>query len=292
MSTNNTKRKKKELPIIRRNSKPRYWSSPFWNDNSVKDLIAEIIKPDDIDMSKIKVNDHLNPMLWDKKDQLKPEVRQALLKIAVEFIKYCKVENKKFNDVILVGSNASYNYTPQSDIDLHIITDFSNIDADAELIGEYFKAKKEMWALEHHITFDEHPIECYVQDLNEPNISSGVYSIMKDAWVRKPMRKFITVDEPAVQMKVADIVNKIDSVISDYEKGQDVTIKANSIKNKIKNMRKAGLYKEGEFSPENLAFKILRNTGYLDKLTKLKNDSFDREVSLDQPNKTSTDVKK
>lgn len=291
MSTKNTKSKKKQLPIVRRNSKPRYWSSPFWNDNSVKDLIAEIIKPDDIDMATIKVNDHLNRMLWDKKDQLNPDVRQSLLKIAAEFIKYCKVENRKFNDIILVGSNAAYNYTPQSDIDLHIVTDFTQIDADAELIGEYFKAKKEMWMLEHQITFDDHPIECYIQDLNEPNVSSGVYSIMKDAWIRKPLKKFITVDEAAVQMKVADVVNKIDSVIADYEKGQDVTLKVNAVKAKIKNMRQAGLYKEGEFSPENLAFKILRNTGYLDKLTKLKNDSFDREVSLDKTNNTTSDVK-
>ncbi len=291
MSTETKKHNKKQLPIIRRNSKPRYWSSSFWNDNNVKDMISEIINPDEIDMSKIKMNDHLNPVLWDKGNKLKPEVRNALLKITAEFIKYCKIENKKFSDILLVGSNASYNYTPQSDIDLHIVTDFTQIDADAELIGEYFKAKKEMWSLEHNITFDDHAVECYIQDKNEPNISSGVFSVMRNNWVRNPMKKFISVDEPAVQMKVADIINKIESIIVAFEKGEDVTIKATAVKEKIKNMRKAGLYKEGEFSPENLAFKILRNSGYLDKLTKLKNDSFDREVSSDEPTKKQADVK-
>lgn len=287
MPTKTKKANKRVMPIIRRNSKPRYWSSSFWNDNDIKDVLSEVIKPDEIDMSKIKVNDNLNPQLWEKDETLKPVIRQALLKIAVEFIKYCKVENKKFIDILFVGSNANYNYTPQSDIDLHIVTDFSQIDANAELIGEYFKAKKELWSLEHNITIDEHPVECYVQDSNEKNVSSGVYSIMKDKWIRKPMKKFLNVDEPSVQMKVADIINKIDSLISDFEKGEDVTFKTKAIKDKIKTMRQAGLYKEGEFSPENLAFKILRNSGYLDKLSKLKNNSFDKELSLDEPIKNT-----
>lgn len=290
MPTQKKKRDKKALPIFRRNSKPRYWSSPFWNDNDVKQCLSEIIKPDEIDMSTIKMNDHLNPLLWEKDGHLRKDVRQVLLKLAVEFIKYCKVENRKFADILLVGSNAAFNYTPQSDIDLHLLMDFSQIDADAELIGEFFKAKKELWSMEHHITVDEHQVECYVQDTNEPNVSSGVYSIMKNKWIRKPMKKFITVDEPAVQMKVADIVNKIDSIVDAFSKGENVELRANSVKEKIKTMRKAGLYKEGEFSPENLAFKILRNAGYLDKLTKLKNDSFDKEISSDEPNKKLDNV--
>src|SRR5258706_8656305 len=97
------------------------------------------------------------------------------------------------------------------------------------------------------------------------------------------MKKFISIDEPDVQMKVADIINKIDIIIKDFEKGEDVMIKAKAVKDRIKKMRQAGLYKEGEYSPENLAFKILRNSGYLDKLSDLKNDSFDRKLSLKEP---------
>lgn len=266
-----------------KSTNPRYWSSRFWEGKTVKNLISEVINPDEIDMSSVKMNDELNPQFWGKDELLKPEVRQALLKISVEFIKYCKIQDKKFSDLLFVGSNANYNYTPYSDIDLHILTDFKEIDADPEMIGEFFKVKKELWSLEHDITIDDHSVECFIQDSNEPNVSSGIYSVMKNEWIKKPMKKFITIDEPNVQMKVADIVNKIDIIEDDFNKGEDVTEKAKSVKDKIKKMRQTGLYKEGEFSTENLTFKILRNSGYLDKLSDLKNDSFDRKLSINEP---------
>ena len=41
-----------------------------------------------------------------------------------------------------------------------------------------------------------------------------------------------------------------------------------------------GLSDQGIFSPENLAFKMLRNAGYLEKLSALKIESYDRMMSL------------
>ena len=50
----------------------------------------------------------------------------------------------------------------------------------------------------------------------------------------------------------------------------------NKIKERLKNFRQAGLDKDGEYSLENLAFKDLRNTGYLEKLSNLKNSFIDK----------------
>jgi len=261
---------------------PRNWCGKYWNNASIKQVLQEVIEPEEIDMSSIKLNDDLNPVLWDKNDKLKEDIRQKLLKIAVEFIKFCKVEDKKFSDIVVLGSNANYNYSPYSDIDLHIVLNFSQIKAEPEIIGEFFKAKKELWGIQHDISIDDHTVECYVQSTEEPNASLGIYSLMNNDWVRKPIKKFINIDESAVQLKAADIMNRIDTLVDEFNKGEDVANKATMIKEKIKKMRQAGLYKEGEFSPENLAFKILRNTGYLDKLSNLKNDSFDRTVSSDE----------
>ena len=54
----------------------------------------------------------------------------------------------------------------------------------------------------------------------------------------------------------------------------------NKIKERLKNFRQAGLDKDGEYSLENLAFKDLRNTGYLEKLSNLKNSFIDKTLSL------------
>ncbi len=270
------------------NKNPRYWTSKHWGVLPFKHHMSEIIKPEEIDMSSIKTNTELNPVLWDG-DVLKDDIRQKLLKIAVEFIKYVKIEDKQFTDIILMGSNANYNYTEFSDIDVHILMKFSEINADPNLIGEFFKTKKELWGLEHMIVIDQHEVELYIQDSDEPINSAGVYSLMNNKWIRKPLKKFINVDEVGVQMKAADILNKIDLLADEFNNGMDVTEKANLLKARIKKMRQNGLYKEGEFSPENLAFKILRNSGYLDKLANLKNKSFDNALSLTESiNQTKT----
>jgi hypothetical protein len=45
-------------------------------------------------------------------------------------------------------------------------------------------------------------------------------------------------------------------------------------------MRRAGLDAGGEFSTENLAFKILRNMKYMDKLSKAYRQQQDDDLSL------------
>jgi hypothetical protein len=53
-----------------------------------------------------------------------------------------------------------------------------------------------------------------------------------------------------------------------------------NLKNKLKNMRGAAIQKGGEFSMENLAFKELRNRGYLDKMSKYEKSLQDKSLSL------------
>jgi len=56
----------------------------------------------------------------------------------------------------------------------------------------------------------------------------------------------------------------------------------NLLKNKIKKYRQAGLNSDlGVFSTENLVFKLLRNYGYLDKLTKYKDNIIKNKLTLE-----------
>ena len=57
----------------------------------------------------------------------------------------------------------------------------------------------------------------------------------------------------------------------------------NISKNKIKKYRQTGLNKEGgEFSVENLVFKILRHSGFLEKMTNMQNDYLTDELTLSE----------
>jgi len=258
----------------------RHWSAKYWDKTPIKKILSEIIEPDSVDVSLLKFNDELNPELWDG-DKLKEDVRTALLKIAVAFIKSCKIEEYQYKDIVFVGSNANYTYTPASDIDIHIVMDFDQFNVkDDAILGEYFDAKKDIWSNVHDINVHGHTVECYVQNSQEPYTSFGVYSLVNDEWVREPIKKMVSVDEGDIQLKAAAYMNTIDKLEERFKKGEDVTAEAKKVKDKLKKIRQNSLQKEGEYSVENLVFKVLRNSGYLEKLIDLKNNSIDKSLSV------------
>jgi hypothetical protein len=55
-----------------------------------------------------------------------------------------------------------------------------------------------------------------------------------------------------------------------------------TVKDRITKMRKAGLARAGEWSVENLVFKILRNLGLIDQLTDKIRELEDQQLSLEQ----------
>src|SRR5690554_4738511 len=71
---------------------PRTWTAKFWHDNSISDVMNEIVEPDSIEVDQLKMKNELCPEIWDG-DVLNEEVRKVLLKNAIEFIKFCKIEN-------------------------------------------------------------------------------------------------------------------------------------------------------------------------------------------------------
>jgi len=240
---------------------------------------------DDIKITKIQFQYHryLNEYIWERNKTLQPKVKNALLKIAKEFFETLDVKDFKITDIIITGSLANYNYTSKSDIDIHI-----KVDRDSGYCQEcginmtdVMKAKKTIWADEHSITVRGFPVELYVQLSDEHLAAGGVYSLKKNIWLSKPPRNpniKKEIDHYAVEVKAKEYKAKIDDLINDKVDDKDDIHK---LKEKIYDMRRAGLQKSGEFSVENLAFKALRNTGYIKKLAKYLLKVKDVDLSLD-----------
>lgn len=259
---------------------PRYWSNKYWNKNSVTDILNEIIEPNSVDVNDLHMKDELCPKIWDSEDKMNEEVRKVLLKNAIEFIKYCKTDKQDFKDVTVTGSLANYNYTETSDIDVHILMNFEQISEDKEFVGEYFKNKKNLWSESYPATIKGHEVELYIQDTSESHTSTGVYSLITDKWLTKPVKKMIAIDTANVQLKAAHIMNAIDD-LKDNHNHFDVINRVESLMDKIKKMRQSGLDKEGEFSTENIVFKVLRNSDYIKKLVDAKKDVMTKELTLE-----------
>lgn len=225
---------------------------------------------------KIEYHDELNPKIWDGR-KLKAEVREKLLQIAQKFEDFIEVEELDVEDVVLTGSMANYNWTNSSDLDLHLIADLDEFHRRCpDLSDDFFRDKKTLWNDNHDITIHDHEVEVYVQDDDEEHIASGVYSILNDEWINEPEHSPPSPQGKDVTAKASQIKSEIDSLIR--EEGGEEAI--DRLKEKIRKMRKAGLDTGGEFSTENLAFKELRKSGYLQKLSDYKKQSREEELSL------------
>ena len=88
-------------------------------------------------------------------------------------------------------------------------------------------------------------------------------------------------DVNAAEKKADSINNEIETLQNLFAKRKYRLVYglAEKLKGKIKMMRQSGLAKEGIYSPENLAFKILRNNGILEILSSLKTLSYDKLMS-------------
>ena len=82
-----------------------------------------------------------------------------------------------------------------------------------------------------------------------------------------------------LDQKVMELEKKIEEVTDeDLDKALD---KIEKFKDQLKKYRTAGLEEKGEYSYENLVFKFLRRSGYIDKLFKFKNSLMDKKLSLE-----------
>jgi hypothetical protein len=224
----------------------------------------------------------LEPRLW-KDEKLRAFIGKKLMEIANDFIDGLPF-NATIQDVRFTGSLANYNWSKYSDIDLHIVVDFEELDDNKDLVKEMFDAKRLRWNEHHDIKIKGYEVELYVEDIGEEHSSSGIYSVMEDEWVNHPERIDRTVDLDTAKKKASDIEQQIASIDAMFDRGQfeKVIRHVDRLKKKIRTMRQAGLDTEAmEFSPENIAFKLLRRNDLLDTLTKLKYKAYDQSMTLD-----------
>jgi len=229
----------------------------------------------------VKFHDRLNPRLWGRDEHLLPQVRERLLAIAADFQEFLGVPDLDVQDITVSGSNAAYSYTPGSDIDLHLVVRMP--EQNSEVFAELFNAKKYQYNDEHDIRIGGADVELYVQPSDQPHHSQGIYSVQNNDWLQVPRRRRAEIDDHCVQHKTEDLAARIDQAIATESLEQ-----ISRLWDKIKTMRQVGLDRTGEFGSDNLAFKMLRRSGHLERLKQAKLLAKDRALSLDERRKKKT----
>ena len=231
------------------------------------------------------LKDQLHPQIWTD-FKIDEEVKEELIQIAKDF--YDKLELKnEIVDIVLCGSLSNFNWSEKySDYDLHIIVNYDDLSDEHELVEKMFDFAKKEWNSEHDIQIKGFDVEIAVQDEKvlyeeiEAGKMGGVFSLMKDEWVKKPTKQDFVPDEDLIRKKAENIMSQINDIEDKFKEGvlyDDLIEKIKKVWKKIKEGRRAGLEKEGEFSLENLVFKLLRRNGYISRLLEVRKKSYDKQ---------------
>lgn len=245
-------------------------------------LFEDLIEYSDKDEKIVKTFKSKNDLCSDifSNFKMNSDVRKKLLEISDDFIESLGVDFF-IHDIVLTGSLSNYNWSEYSDVDLHILIDFEETGVNKDLLKEFFDSKKDVWNKNTNIKIKNFDVEIYVQDLNEPHVSSGVYSILNDEWVVEPKKDSPNIDDRKILDKGEEFASKIDKLVK-KSRNTDVSSEIDSLRKKIKSFRQSGLESGGEYSYENLTFKLLRRNGYIEKLINLKSKLRDKKLSLSE----------
>jgi predicted nucleotidyltransferase len=238
-------------------------------------------------LKSFRLKDSLNTDIWEKTNgtyTMKSKVRERLLKIANDFIEFLDV-NFVISDIIMSGSLANYNWSDYSDVDIHVIADFTQFnESEKPLYEDLFYLKKSIYNKKHDITIYGFEVELYVEDESQVNEVKSIakYSILNDVWVETPINEPVDISNSKIKSKAQQWMNIIDKLIDnvkdeDFDEAKELIDKYND---KLRKYRTCGLQKDGEYSEENLVFKVLRRNGYLDKIRNLKDELTDKKLTL------------
>jgi hypothetical protein len=165
-----------------------------------------------------------------------------------------------------------------------MLLDFKDVNEDEDLVKSSLDGKRFIWNERHDITIGGVEIEVYFQDVDEPHMASGLYSLQEGKWLREPVYDPPEVDAADVKSKAEQVERDIDRLEREVNGASDMDIESlqaatTKIRKKITRMRKDSLEKDGEFGVGNLAFKSLRNTGHIGKIIDLDSKLYDMKFT-------------
>jgi hypothetical protein len=242
-----------------------------------------------LNIKPFTVKDKLQKDLFPDGEHIDSRIRLKLLEIADDFVETLEVKWLKPIDMIVTGSLVNYNWNEYSDIDIHIIYDYSKIYKNVDFVQDYFMSKRKEWNnLHNNLKIKGFPVELSVEDVNNPLNSTGVYSLYTNDWVKKPKKmsndnidikkiKKLTLKIVKTFIKLFDLIENE----TDIKKLDILSEKLNNFIDILHENREKGLKTEKkELSTGNIIWKIVKHFGYVEKSHNILNNIYDKKNTI------------
>jgi len=216
----------------------------------------------------------LNPLIWDVRNSLYDPIKKKLISISQDFLDTIEAP-VEIKNIFLTGSLCTYEWTDESDWDLHIIVSIEDGYCDNLTIKDYFDVKSKLYNKEHDIFIKGYPVEVNLKEKEDLLKGKAVYDLQKGKWLVTPVHSEITLNNSEVLKKTKEM----QSIIADAIENEVSLEELKEIRDEIKSLRKIGLETDGEFSIGNLVFKNLRHSGYIKNLYDYKAKLVDADLS-------------
>lgn len=234
--------------------------------------------------SVLAFKETLHPRFFTKAGKLRPVVRERLLRIADVYRESLYLPAAaKVKDIVFTGSLTTLNYTSSSDVDIHLLVDYSKVTSDPELAADLFATKRDAWSISHELTVYGFPVELFVQDSRDVKTNpSSFYSLTHDKWVKEAPTPPENLPKQAILDLAETWADRAEKVLA-----MPLTPRCETaliaLQQEIKKARQQGISsKDGLYSRQNLAYKVLRNTGILDKLWKKREQLVITSLTLNE----------
>ena len=200
--------------------------------------------------------------MW-RQHRLRTEVRLKVLENGIAFYRFLGLKGLIVNDIILTGSNAAYNYTLQSDLDVHLLVGFfarTHVSGHGE---QYVHCQKDLMEpkLRHHDQRSSARTLCGEHGRSRERqwrLQRVAQSLAQNTDPHTPP----AYDDIAILSKAEVYADEIDALLA----GEPTIAMLTQMLQRLHELRQNGLLSGGEFSIENLTYKTLRAIGYIQKL--------------------------
>lgn len=227
----------------------------------------------------LRGNERLSPLFFPDGATLDARVAAKARALGERTFQQLGVPGATLVDVMFAGSLASYEYTDDSDVDVHVLVEFGPA-CDPKLRDAWLRSVNAGLHLDVGVSYLGRPVQVTVRDSDDDQ--GGTWSVLHGAWRHQPVRKPVTFTEAELRAQVSAFLHEREQLVFDWshDTGGFDCDRFKAPQKRMRELRGEGLKAGGVTSLGNMTYRLVRRLGYFEELEAKRLDCVHRHDSL------------